>query len=89
MQADQQLDTRGLRCPLPILRCKKALAELQAGQILKTLATDPGATKDFHTFCQQTGHQMLDYQESTEMDEAGQTRALFIFFIQKKRPKPL
>jgi tRNA 2-thiouridine synthesizing protein A len=84
MQFDQQLDTRGLRCPLPILRCKKALAELQAGQILKTLATDPGATKDFNTFCKQTGHQMLHYEETSEQDDAGAARQLFIFFIQKK-----
>ena len=84
MQADHQLDTRGLRCPLPILRCKKALAELSPSQVLKILATDPGATKDFHTFCQQTGHQMLHFEESSELDEAGGSRPLFIFFIQKK-----
>jgi len=59
MEFDKELDARGLNCPLPILRCKKALAELQPGQILKIVATDPGSVKDFQAFCKQTGHELL------------------------------
>lgn len=59
MEFDKELDARGLNCPLPILRCKKALAELQGGQVLRVLATDPGSVKDFQAFCRQTGHEML------------------------------
>jgi len=84
MHADIELDTRGLRCPLPILRCKKTLAELAPGQILKTLATDAGASKDFHTFCRQTGHLMLHSEILQENDEHGVERDVYVFFIQKK-----
>jgi tRNA 2-thiouridine synthesizing protein A len=59
MEFDKELDARGLNCPLPILRCKKALAELQGGQILRVVATDPGSVKDFQAFCKQTGHELL------------------------------
>lgn len=59
MQIHKELDARGLNCPLPILRCKKALAELQGDQMLKVLATDPGSVKDFQAFCRQTGHEMV------------------------------
>jgi tRNA 2-thiouridine synthesizing protein A len=61
--ADQELDARGLNCPLPILRAKKALGGLQAGQTLKIIATDPGSVKDFQAFAKQTGNQLM---ESTE-----------------------
>jgi tRNA 2-thiouridine synthesizing protein A len=60
MEFDKELDARGLNCPLPILRCKKSLAELQPGQILKVVATDPGSVKDFQSFCKQTGHELLE-----------------------------
>ncbi len=50
MQFDRELDTRGLNCPLPILRTKKALNELQSGQVLKVVSTDPGSVKDFEAF---------------------------------------
>ena len=56
---DREIDTRGLSCPLPILRAKKALAELTSGQVLKVLATDPGSTRDFQAFARQTGHELL------------------------------
>lgn len=59
MTPDLQLDLTGLKCPLPILRAKKALAAMQAGQILAVRATDPGAPDDFAAFCRQTGHQLL------------------------------
>lgn len=56
---NQELDARGLNCPLPILRAKKAIAGLAAGEVLKVLATDPGAVKDFEAFCKQTGNELL------------------------------
>lgn len=61
---DQELDARGLNCPLPILRAKKALNGLQGGQILKIVATDPGSVKDFEAFANQTGNELLDSSES-------------------------
>jgi tRNA 2-thiouridine synthesizing protein A len=57
--ADKEIDTRGLNCPLPILRAKKALAELASGQVLKVVATDPGSTRDFQAFAKQTGNELL------------------------------
>lgn len=63
MDFDKELDARGLNCPLPILRCKKALAEVTSGQVLKVMATDPGSVKDFQAFCKQTGHELLSMQE--------------------------
>ena len=56
---EQTLDVTGLKCPLPILRAKKALAQLQTDDILTVLATDAGAPDDFAAFCRQTGHQLL------------------------------
>ena len=60
MHIDKEIDTRGLNCPLPILKAKKGLAELHSGQILKVVATDPGSLRDFLAFTQQTGHELLD-----------------------------
>lgn len=62
--ADQELDARGLNCPLPILRAKKALNAMSSGQILHILATDPGAVKDFQAFAKQTGNQLLESSEA-------------------------
>ena len=59
MLFDRELDVKGLNCPLPILRTKKALSEMSSGQVLRVLATDPGAVKDFHAFAKQTGNQLL------------------------------
>ena len=56
---EQTLDVTGLKCPLPILRAKKALAPLQTDEVLTVLATDAGAPDDFAAFCRQTGHQLL------------------------------
>lgn len=61
---DQELDARGLNCPLPILRAKKALNDLTGGQVLRIMATDPGSVKDFQAFAQQTGNELLDSQEN-------------------------
>jgi tRNA 2-thiouridine synthesizing protein A len=75
MQFDKELDARGLNCPLPILRTKKALTDMGSGQVLKIMATDPGAVKDFQAFCKQTGNALLS--SDTLGDE-------FVFFMQKK-----
>ena len=64
MNFDKELDARGLNCPLPILRTKKALTDLQSGQVLKVLATDPGAVKDFQAFSRQTGHELVSHAEA-------------------------
>ncbi|AVO50317.1 hypothetical protein C6568_14520 [Melaminivora suipulveris] len=60
MQFDQEVDARGLNCPLPILRAKKALAGMQSGQVLKVVATDAGSTRDFQAFARQTGNELLE-----------------------------
>jgi tRNA 2-thiouridine synthesizing protein A len=75
MQHDKEIDTRGLNCPLPILRTKKALADVQSGQVLKVVATDPGSVKDFETFSKQTGHALLQHAEAN---------GEFTFFMRKK-----
>jgi tRNA 2-thiouridine synthesizing protein A len=59
MQADKEIDTKGLNCPLPILRAKKALAEMSTGQLLKVVATDPGSMRDFVAFAKQTGNELV------------------------------
>ena len=58
--ADQVLDVKGLNCPLPILRAKKALKDVTVGGTLEVIATDPGAVKDFEAFCRTTGHELLE-----------------------------
>lgn len=63
MEYTMELDARGLNCPLPILRAKKALTGMQSGQVLRILATDPGAVKDFQAFAQQTGNELLASSE--------------------------
>ena len=60
MHPDQELDTRGLNCPLPILKAKKALSSMESGQLLKVLATDPGSVRDFQAFARQTGHTLVE-----------------------------
>jgi TusA-related sulfurtransferase len=64
MQAQKEIDTRGLNCPLPILKAKKALADMTSGQVLKVVATDPGSVRDFQAFARQTGNDLLE-QTST------------------------
>lgn len=58
--ADVVLDTKGLNCPLPILKTKKALQGMQLGQVIEILATDPGSVADFQAFCRQTGNELLE-----------------------------
>jgi len=61
--ADQVLDAKGLNCPLPILRAKKALKDVPAGGTLEILATDPGAVADFQAFCRTTGNDLVEHSE--------------------------
>lgn len=62
MQIDKELDARGLNCPLPILKAKKALSDMQSGQTLRVVATDAGSVRDFQAFAKQTGNDLLDQQ---------------------------
>ena len=75
MDAQKELDTRGLNCPLPILKAKKALADLTSGQVLKVVATDPGSVRDFQDFARQTGNELVE--QSTSGDE-------FIHFLRRR-----
>lgn len=59
MDFNRDMDVRGLNCPLPILRAKKALNEMKSGEVLRIVATDPGSQKDFQAFARQTGHELL------------------------------
>jgi len=58
----REIDTRGLNCPLPILKAKKALNDMQSGELLKVVATDPGSLRDFQAFARQTGNELVDQQ---------------------------
>ena len=60
MQSHKEIDTRGLNCPLPILKAKKALTDMQSGQLLKVVSTDPGSVRDFQAFSQQTGNELVE-----------------------------
>jgi TusA-related sulfurtransferase len=60
MQVNKEIDTRGLNCPLPILKAKKALAEMVSGEVLKVVATDPGSVRDFQAFARQTGNELVE-----------------------------
>jgi tRNA 2-thiouridine synthesizing protein A len=62
MNIDKELDTRGLNCPLPILKAKKALADMQSGQTIKVVSTDPGSVRDFQAFAKQTGNELVEQQ---------------------------
>jgi tRNA 2-thiouridine synthesizing protein A len=67
MNIDKEIDTRGLNCPLPILKAKKALAEMTSGQLLRVVATDGGSVRDFQAFARQTGNELVE-QESAGGD---------------------
>lgn len=75
MNFDRELDVKGLNCPLPILRTKKTLAEMESGQILRVHATDPGSQKDFAAFAKQTGNTLL---------EQNVVANVFEYFLQRK-----
>ena len=67
MEAQKDLDTRGLNCPLPILKAKKALATMNSGDMLRVIATDPGSMRDFQAFARQTGNELVE--QSNVADE--------------------
>lgn len=60
MNIDKEIDTRGLNCPLPILKAKKALSEMASGEVLKVVSTDPGSVRDFQAFAKQTGNELME-----------------------------
>jgi tRNA 2-thiouridine synthesizing protein A len=60
MNIDKEIDTRGLNCPLPILKAKKALTDMQSGQLLKVVSTDAGSVRDFQAFAKQTGNELVE-----------------------------
>ena len=66
MEFDLELDARGLNCPLPILRTKKALAAMTSGQVLHVLATDPGSVPDFQAFAKMTGNALIAQHEENK-----------------------
>ena len=72
---DREVDARGLNCPLPILRAKKALSDLTSGQVLKVVSTDPGSKRDFTAFAKQTGNELLEHKEVDRV---------FEFFLKRK-----
>ena len=74
--SDITLDTRGLRCPLPVLRARKAMQQVAPGEVLLVLATDPGTVRDFDAFCAATGHELVE--RSTQAGE-------YTFRIRKRR----
>jgi TusA-related sulfurtransferase len=63
---NRELDTRGLNCPLPILKAKKALADMRSGEVLKVVSTDPGSMRDFQAFARQTGNELLEQNASND-----------------------
>jgi len=71
-----ELDATGLKCPLPVLRARKAMKGVAAGDLLEIKATDPGAVKDFQSFCETTGDELVEWRE-----DAG----VFVFRIRKAR----
>ena len=75
MNFDKELDARGLNCPLPILKAKKALADMRSGEVLKVLATDPGSMRDFQAFARQTGNELVEQASSN---------AEFIHFLRRR-----
>ena len=75
MDFQKDLDARGLNCPLPILKTKKALADMATGDVLRVIATDPGSVRDFQAFAKQTGNQLLEQSEVNRE---------FVFFMQRK-----
>lgn len=72
---DRELDARGLKCPLPILRTKKLLNEMDGGQVIRICATDPGSVRDFQAFARQTGHALLSSEEH---------EGEYVFLLRKK-----
>jgi tRNA 2-thiouridine synthesizing protein A len=66
MNIDKEIDTKGLNCPLPILKAKKALSDMQSGQLLKVVSTDAGSVRDFQAFAKQTGNELVEQTTAGE-----------------------
>jgi tRNA 2-thiouridine synthesizing protein A len=79
MQIHKELDARGLTCPLPILKAKKALSEMHSGEILQVLATDPGSLRDFQAFSRQTGNDLVE-----QRTQPGEGREEFIHLLRRR-----
>lgn len=75
IRIDQELDARGLHCPLPLLKAKQAIAGLPANGVLKVVATDPGSVRDFRAWCEQAGHGLLSSSED---------KGVFMYLLRKK-----
>ena len=75
LHVDREVDARGLNCPLPVLRTKKALNDMTSGQVLRILATDPGSVRDFEAFCRQTGNVLVQHTEG---------QGVFVFVLKRK-----
>lgn len=75
MEFHRELDAKGLACPLPILRTKKLLAEMESGQVLRIQVTDPGSLKDFPAFAKQSGNELLSQKEENQV---------FEYFVKRK-----
>ena len=75
MEFQKDVDARGMKCPLPILKAKKALNDMQTGEILRVMATDPGSVRDFNAIARQTGNELLSHAEED---------AEFTFFLRRK-----
>ena len=75
MEVTKEIDTRGLNCPLPILKAKKALTDMQSGQLLKVVSTDGGSLRDFQAFSKQTGNELLSHSAAQKE---------FTFFMKRK-----
>jgi TusA-related sulfurtransferase len=67
MDTIKELDTRGLNCPLPILKTKKALADMASGEVLRVVSTDPGSTRDFQAFARQTGNELVEQKSEGDL----------------------
>ena len=66
MHAQKELDARGLNCPLPILKAKKALSDMRSGEVLRVVSTDPGSMRDFQAFARQTGNELVEQETSND-----------------------
>lgn len=76
LTADKELDCTGLLCPIPVIKTAKAVKEIEVGQVLKMVATDPGAPPDMEAWCRQTGHALL---------ESSQEDGKFIFYFRRMK----
>ncbi len=74
-KVERELDVKGLNCPMPLLKAKKAINEMAGGEKIKVLATDPGSVRDFELFAKQSGHQLLD---------SGSIDGVYYYYLQKK-----